>query len=232
MIVDDLTEYACNANWPEIRCIMKRLYCDFIVIEIPEEAVKKSTTTLPCAVLSSSTVASAPVIEDGSKDKEETVKYDDPSSLEEVARQQNRQLLDNKVAANVHKIPIEFENKLEIHKFREVAEGVCAECNIDLNVFFIDFSRKFIIEVFRNTLKMFGRSFTNLFPILTGTHFLPTVKMDFLKSQNRMGCLLAPFLNHEFLNLKMNLEKHKMIGTIENGAVGLPNAPVIICISL
>lgn len=37
MLSNNISEYASNEDWPELKCILKRLYSDFIVIEIPKD---------------------------------------------------------------------------------------------------------------------------------------------------------------------------------------------------
>uniref|UniRef100_A0A915MZC1 TRUD domain-containing protein n=1 Tax=Meloidogyne javanica TaxID=6303 RepID=A0A915MZC1_MELJA len=37
MFSNNITEYVSEENWPELKCILKRLYSDFVVIEIPKD---------------------------------------------------------------------------------------------------------------------------------------------------------------------------------------------------
>ncbi|CAK5085408.1 unnamed protein product [Meloidogyne enterolobii] len=37
MFSNNITEYVSEEDWPELRCILKRLYSDFVVIEIPKD---------------------------------------------------------------------------------------------------------------------------------------------------------------------------------------------------
>ncbi|KAF7639323.1 TRUD domain-containing protein [Meloidogyne graminicola] len=37
MVLNNISEYASDENWHELKCILKRLYSDFIVIEIPSD---------------------------------------------------------------------------------------------------------------------------------------------------------------------------------------------------
>ena len=104
-----MTEYVGQEEWPEVRCVMKRLYSDFIVVEIPKDGKRLQATT------QNSNCEQKPKEDETNQDNKEgpNVSIEIPAEFEGISE--------------------------EIKKFDLILAGELEQCQIDLKVSFFEF---------------------------------------------------------------------------------------------